>query len=418
MSNTSTSFDPVPTQPVVIPVQSESSHSIDTASSVNAENTVDAVSDAIDLSKTAFARDKEIWSKNKPTTIEYLLHAMEACGRSPISLMWEFKKLSRQKGKITFPEYVQFGLYDPEMSFEDKQRFISVRRHWPITKKCCDMTWQAATEDKWLCAKILQGTSVAVPESLAVIDKTGRNYPRTQKITTVDEFRKFALANRGKPFFGKENRGMVSFGAFLVLEADSDRLHLKGEGWIEYDKFMEKYVGDTSYLIQRCQENHKFFEKYTDSLATVRICILVADDGIKVPFAVLKLPARDQIADSFWRPGNLACNIDPTNGQILDARTKSHLGTQSFSKHPECDEDLVNEFLPEWDALLELVHECSLIFSPLRYQSMDVAITGEGPVLIEINTGGGFDLPQLATGKGMLTDEVMQFFKSCGCPKF
>jgi hypothetical protein len=35
-------------------------------------------------------------------------------------------------------------------------------------------------------------------------------------------------------------------------------------------------------------------------------------------------------------------------------------------------------------------------------------------VLIEINTGGGFDLLQLGTGRGLLTDEVREFFRSCG----
>ena len=417
MSNTSSSFDSPSTQPAVVPVARQTPQSVDVAPAEKTD-TAGAVSDVVDPSKTAFARDKEVWSKNKPTTLEYMMHAMEACGRSPLSLMWEYTKLSRQKGKISFPEYVQFGLYDPEMPFEHKLRFITNKQHWPITFKCCDMTWQATTEDKWLCTKILQGSSIAVPESLAVIDKTKRNYPGTPKIATADELREFALANQGQPFFGKENRGMVSFGVFLVLEADSDRMHLKGEGWIAYDKFMEQYVGDTSYLIQRCQKNHKFFDKYTDNLATVRVCILVTDDGIKIPFAVLKLPARDQIADSFWRPGNLACNIDPTNGQILDARTKNHLGTESFSNHPVCGEALVDEYLPEWDALLELVHECSLIFSPIRYQSMDVAITDEGPMLIEINTGGSFDLLQLAAGQGMLTDEVVKFFKSHGYRKF
>ncbi|MEK9661332.1 MAG: hypothetical protein VW644_06305 [Alphaproteobacteria bacterium] len=45
---------------------------------------------------------------------------------------------------------------------------------------------------------------------------------------------------------------------------------------------------------------------------------------------------------------------------------------------------------------------------------MDIAITRDGPVLIEINTGGGFDLPQLASGEGFLTDEVGEFFRACG----
>ena len=45
---------------------------------------------------------------------------------------------------------------------------------------------------------------------------------------------------------------------------------------------------------------------------------------------------------------------------------------------------------------------------------MDIAITPAGPMLIEINTGGSFTLPQFATGRGFLTDEVRAFFRECG----
>jgi len=280
------------------------------------------------------------------------------------------------------------------------------------------MTWQATTEDKWLCSRILEDSSVAAPETLAVIDKTYRQYPGTETLKTVEAFRQFALANKGLPMFGKENRGMVSFGVFLIEDVESDRLRLKGEGWMGYESFMNDFVGDTTYLLQRVEKNHSFFDKYTDNLATVRVCILGTKDGVKVPFAVLKLPAREQIADSFWRPGNLACNLDPQTGEILDARTKQPLGTESFVDCPVSGEPLVNEILPQWDRLLELVHSCSPIFEEVRYQSMDIAITVEGPKLIEINTGGSFDLPQQASGEGFLTDQVAAFFKSQGCKNF
>jgi hypothetical protein len=48
---------------------------------------------------------------------------------------------------------------------------------------------------------------------------------------------------------------------------------------------------------------------------------------------------------------------------------------------------------------------------------MDIALTSDGPMLIEINTGGGFDLPQLASGRGFLTDDVCEFFRTCGYDK-
>ncbi len=170
----------------------------------------------------------------------------------------------------------------------------------------------------------------------------------------------------------------------------------------------------TPYLLQRLETNHGFFDRYTDSLATVRVCILIDNADIKIPFAVLKLPSRENVTDSFWRPGNLACDVDTHSGEILGVRSKDALGVTEHALHPATGEPLLGEVVPMWDRVLDLAHCCAPIFHPVRYQSMDIAITQEGPVLIEINTGGGFDLPQLASGKGFLTNEVREFFRACG----
>lgn len=35
-------------------------------------------------------------------------------------------------------------------------------------------------------------------------------------------------------------------------------------------------------------------------------------------------------------------------------------------------------------------------------------------MVLEINSGGSFELPQLASAKGFLSPEVSAFFQSCG----
>jgi hypothetical protein len=273
------------------------------------------------------------------------------------------------------------------------------------------------TEDKWLCAHLLARSHVRVPETLAVIDKGPRIYPSTRKIATAAALREFATSEDVLPFFGKENRGICSFGAFLAVEADRDRIHLKGEGWMDYDACMDRFIGDTPYLLQRLERNHPFFDPYTDSLATVRVCVLLADDGVRIPFTVLKLPSRGNLADSFWRPRNLACDVDPESGRIMTVRSKDALGTTDHIVHPETGEPLLGEVVPMWAQVLEMARGTAPVFQPVRYQSMDIAVTEDGPVLIEVNTGGGFDLPQLASGRGFITDEVGEFFRRCGYRK-
>ena len=45
---------------------------------------------------------------------------------------------------------------------------------------------------------------------------------------------------------------------------------------------------------------------------------------------------------------------------------------------------------------------------------MDIAILEEGPSVIEVNSGGAFNIVQLAGGRGFLADEVLELFRTCG----
>ena len=366
--------------------------------------------------ETLVARDMRVYSSLKSTPVEYLRHASRKSGRTPPALALEYLKLLRGSGRMTLPEYVQYGIYDPALSDAERRRFITNTLHWLITHRCCDMTWQVTTEDSWLCARILADSGILMPRTLAIVDRTGRTYPGTRTIRTPAALRKFALANirDGVSVFGKENRGVAGFGTLHILEAESDRLHLEGEGWFRYEHCLNTLIGDAPYIFQPFEQNHPFISRYTSHLATVRICLLLTQVGPKFPFAVLKLPSEGRNSDHFWRKGNLACDVEPRTGTIRRARTKDALGTTDYTNHPETGARLVGEVLPLWDDVLDLVRGCAWIFSPVRYQSMDVAITPDGPMLIEINTGGGFDLPQLASGRGFLTDEVQEFFSECG----
>ena len=291
----------------------------------------------------------------------------------------EFFRLNRGAGRLSLAEYVQFGLYDKtRYSPAEQAEFLSLSLHWPITHVCCDMTWQATTEDKWLCSHILARSEVRVPQTLAVIDKSDRHYPGTHKISSAAGLKDFMTAGARLPLFGKENRGICSFGVFLAQEADATGMVLKGQERINYDVFMEKFIGDTPYLLQEIQRNHAFFDRYTDNLATVRVCILVTKAGVKIPFCVLKLPSRDNVADSFWRKGNLACDIEIDSGKIRTARAKDPLQTVDYTAHPETGAALIGEVVPMWDKVLDLARTCAPIFAPLRYQSMDIAITPRG----------------------------------------
>ncbi|MEM9756419.1 MAG: sugar-transfer associated ATP-grasp domain-containing protein, partial [Pseudomonadota bacterium] len=330
-----------------------------------------------------------------------------------IALQADFQKLASTPNKINLVEYVRNGLFDLDrFTAEERADFLSNDLHWPIANKCNKTTWSGAAEDKVLAHTILTAGGIRVPNSVAVIDRTPRQHPGLVKIADVAGLRAVLAKESGGRLFAKIVDGMVSFGAFRIDGSDATHIHCAGHPPMTHEEFLDSFVGDNVYLVQRELTNHEALTSYASALATVRMVNLVTDAGVHVPFALIKLPQGDNIADAFWRPGNLACDIDVETGRIQTV-TRRGIETEHLDDHPEAA-GLKGLELPFWAQLKELNARAAALYAPIRYQSTDIAITADGPVVVELNYGGGFDLPQYASGRGLLTSEVRAFFDACG----
>lgn len=183
---------------------------------------------------------------------------------------------------------------------------------------------------------------------------------------------------------------------------------------MDYEAFFRDVIGENAYILQEVVQNHADILAHTDTLATIRMVNMIDGDGVYVPAAVLKLPSSRNMADNFWREGNMICNLDPATGEILTLVSADGPGLVHHEAHPESGAELIGTRLPHWEALREVNERVAKLHSPLRYQSTDMAITEDGPVVIEVNAGSSFTLPQYASGKGLMTPKVRALFRSYG----
>ncbi len=183
---------------------------------------------------------------------------------------------------------------------------------------------------------------------------------------------------------------------------------------MSFDQLFERVIGSRTFLVQAFIENHPAIRTFSNYVATVRTVNLVKSDEVSTPYTLLKIPSATSIADNYWRPGNLLADVDPDTGVIRRVVRGKGLDLEELSNHPETGKPLVGFALPHWSELRKINEACARLFAPLRYLSLDIALTPDGPLIVEVNMGGGFDLPQLARGSGLLTDEFVSFFKECG----
>ena len=366
------------------------------------------------MTRTTYDDDVEL-RKYAGKPIELLPLVARKYKKSGLQIVKEIWKLSRGPGRLPPSDYFLYQLYDDKKySMSEKRRFISDTLHWKVVYEISDRTWEALVEDKWICYDLLRHNGFQVPRTVAVIDQSIRSFGPERKISSPAMLKDFLVGLNSYPLFAKANCGLGSYGAFVIDGVDGDHILLGQSEPMSFDHVFERVIGSRTFLVQAFIENHPAIRAFSKYVATVRAVNLVKSGEVSTPYTLLKIPSAMSIADNYWRPGNLLADVHPDTGVIRRVVRGKGLDLEELNNHPETGRPLVGLALPHWSELRKINDACARLFAPMRYLSLDIALTADGPLIVEVNMGGGFDLPQLATGSGLLTDEFVSCFKAWG----
>lgn len=361
-----------------------------------------------------FVRNQHAFETDKPKEEEFdkrdFLRFVAGAGqRGRTEVTREYAQLALGPGKLTFADYESFRFYETNgPTLEEKQKFISDSIQWRLISRVCDLAYDALQLDKFISYKLLESFGFPVPKTLAIVTSGGRVFPGIERIGTAEELQRFVAARNGRLFF-KANKGLGSFAAFVCDGIHDGKLMTRPYGAKSAEETMDM-IGDRDFLVQELLCNHADIACMTDAVATIRMTNFVIDGQLHCPIVILKIPVGDNIADNFWRPGNLLANIDPTNGTVLRVIRGEGRAMEVLDRHPTSGIPFAGFKIPFWRDVVELNRTCALSFAPIAFNSLDIAITDAGPVVVEVNCGGSFKLPQLASARGFLTPEVKAFF--------
>ena len=241
---------------------------------------------------------------------------------------------------------------------------------------------------------------------------------RVPVLRTPGALRDFLRRRMPYPFFSKPIAGMYSLGVAAIMGFDgaADELLLADDDRISVERYVEDIgaSSDGGYIFQDLLHPHQAVRRVCgDRLATVRIVVLIEDGSPEIFRTVWKIPTGANVADNFWRPGNLLAAIDPASGRILRAVRGVGPHQVELERHPDTDAPMKGLTLPDWDRVKELSLSAAMTLPQLRLQAWDLALCRDGPVILEVNVGGDFILPQIATGTGIMDRRFRRFLESC-----
>ncbi len=278
-------------------------------------------------------RDAEF---NLPRSLQL---AASAHGKSPGAQVMDIWRLRFGPGKLRPDEYYAYGLYDDRrFGFADKLRFLGRAIQDRIIRRCNAPEWWLLAHDKLVFYALLAGLGLPVPATRAVYHasrRLGAAVALAQPAALAAHLR----LGMTYPCFAKPVTGIRSLGvaALEAYDAAADRIVLKGGQALEVEAFvgqLERYRAG-GYLFQELLRSHPELEAALGPrLATVRLIVLLEDNGPAVLHALCKIPVGDNPADNFWRPGNLLAALD-AGGRV----TRVVQGTGPEQREPESHPD-------------------------------------------------------------------------------
>ena len=348
--------------------------------------------------------------------IKSALAVKKATGKGIASQLQEIVRLRMAPMKLGAYEYYFYRVFDDEgLDPQGKQEFVGWRMEKAIDRQLNEDSWRAVANDKLLCYTTFKGLGIPYPPVKAVYHQQNRfcgDIPVIADAAGAGEF----LRNRSNyPFFVKPVHGTYGRGTFAADDWDeADDTIVCGDGKrLKVEEVIRQLAEPWAegYLFQTLLRPHPRIEALCGpSASSVRIVVLLTDAGPQVFRAIWKIPVGGNPCDNFshGQSGNLLGWVDPETGQANTIIKDVALNLTTVSHHPDTNENLVGVTLPDWEQAKQIALQGATAFPGLKLQHWDVALTDQGPQVLEINVEGSFDLHQLAGKRGFYDARLRQ----------
>lgn len=202
---------------------------------------------------------------------------------------------------------------------------------------------------------------------------------------TVDDLKKFLSNN--EEFMVKPRDGLGGKGVYKEYRKNIKDVNEFYDYLKNNNLFIEEYVKQNKEINKLCKE----------SVNTIRIMTFAYNGKSEIVYAAMRIGNGINNVDNFHQ-GGMGCKIDLDKGILIgDAYDKD---LNHFKVHPKSKVKFDGFKIPYWEEAKKLVLDASKVNNNIHMVGWDVAITDDGPTLIEGNRRPGFDLIQVLSKRG------------------
>lgn len=323
--------------------------------------------------------------------IEFLKRTRQLCDKYPVSFRQKRKiaadyiSLYRAKN-ITFDEYYEFEFEKRDEKF--RRSFLGLNEQRYYLDYLNPLKYYSLARNKYLAHKILEKTGVRMSELYCYYQPEARYIDSDELAGDISEVLCILKTKNVQSCVIKTTESSHGDNVWVINAVK----------YLEDDAILTRFDGQKIKLSDILNEEALIFESVVhqtaqfaafnkSSVNTVRFMTALYPDGTASVIATfIKIGRAGKCVDNAGGGGNVDVCIDTETGEIKYAiQYDGWRNIKDIEKHPDSGNQLNGVIIENWQSIKEEVVKYQQAFPYCKVAGWDIAITDDGPVVIEVN---------------------------------
>lgn len=306
------------------------------------------------------------------------------------------KKLVKDYWKCGTFHYERYGLTYKALSKEEILDYVPTYYHHVRLEKDHSGIDTVHYGDKLIQARLLLDRKIPNANVLAIIQgNKSVGFADNEPFELIPFLEDYFKSHFGKLFL-KPVDGQGGAGIYILKHIGNDII-LNGEKIKYYNDVFSALDVNERYILQEgVIQSNQMMEINESSLNTLRVVVQKKGNAMKIKTCIIRMGRSGKEVDNSAQ-GGISVKVDITNGHVAAIATAEH-GGGVLKAHPDSGKIFDNIVIENWNLLKDQIEAIGTKLIDLKNIALDIAVTDNGPLLLEFNFRYGIEHQQCVLG--------------------